>query len=112
MRIDCQIPLTPTQTLVQYRGLGKKVSSNSDRVEQRRDYSIIWGPFGRNMPEDCIATELQGTAMRGEQVPFTFWSREDHGKTQDDMALRAYYKEWGRLMGRNPAHPVNIPPGH
>jgi methanesulfonate monooxygenase large subunit len=112
MRIDSQIPLSSTQTLVQYRGLAKKVSSEADRVQQRKDYSIICGPFGRNMPEDCIATELQGIAMRGEQIPFTFWSREDRGKTQDDMALRAYYKEWGRLMGRSPAHPVNIPPGY
>jgi len=107
VRIDSQTPLSPTKTLVQYRGLAIKNVSASDRTQQMKDYAALWSPFGRNLPEDCLATELQGRAMGGGTVPYTYWTRQSAGKTHDDLAIRAYYAEWGRLMGRNPARPYN-----
>ena len=74
-------------------------------MQQIKDYAALWSPFGRNLPEDCLASELQGRAMRGGKIPYSYWTRQSAGKTHDDLAIRAYYKEWARLMDRNPARP-------
>ncbi len=107
IRIDTQIPLAPGKTLVQYRGLGIKGDSEAHRAQRVKDYTTIWGPFGTNLAEDTLATTLQGRALQTGQVPFTFWSREEKGKTQDDIALRSFYREWERLMGRPASRPMN-----
>lgn len=109
VRIDSQVPISPTQTLVQYRGLAIKGVSAEQRKQQVRDYTSFWGPLGRNQPEDMIASELQSGAFHGDRIPYTYWSRQAGGKTHDDMALRGWYKEWSRLMDRNPARPLNSP---
>jgi methanesulfonate monooxygenase large subunit len=107
IRIDTQIPISPGKTLVQYRGLGVKGDSQADRAQRVKDYTSIWGPFGTNLTEDTLATTLQGRAIQGRRVPFTYFAREEDGKTQDDIGLRAFYRQWERLMGR----PANAPLG-
>lgn len=103
VRIDTQIPLAPGRTLVQYRGLAVKGDTEAERAQRVKDYTSIWGPFGTNLNEDTLATTLQGRAIQGKQVPFTYLAREEGGKTQDDLGLRAFYRQWEVLMGR-PAH--------
>jgi phenylpropionate dioxygenase-like ring-hydroxylating dioxygenase large terminal subunit len=109
IRIDTQVPLAPGRTLVQYRGLGVKGDSEAERTQRAIDYTAIWGPFGTNLAEDTLATTLQGRAVQGGTVPYTYWAREEGGKTQDDVALRFYYREWERLMGRPASNPFNRP---
>ncbi len=103
IRIDCQVPLAPGKTLVQYRGLAVKGDTEDERAKRVSDYTSIWGPFGTNLNEDTLATTLQGRAIQSGQVPFTYIAREESGKTQDDLGLRAFYRQWEALMGR-PAH--------
>ena len=106
IRIDCQIPLEPGRTLVQYRGIGVKGDSPAERRQRMKDFNAFWGPFGRNLPEDLLASVLQRRAMEGGQVPYTYWAREEDSWSHDDIPLRSYYAEWGRLMGRNASRPM------
>ena len=69
IRIDCQIPLAPGRILIQYRGLGVKGDSPAERRQRAKDFNAFWGPFGRNLPEDLLASVLQNRAMQGGQVP-------------------------------------------
>ena len=108
-RIDSQIPLSPTKTLVEYRGLGIKGESEQDRAMRIRHHNDVWGPFGRNLPEDNRGTELQMMAMRGDSAPYSIHAREEGGTGQDDKPVRAFFAEWGRLMGRDPANPFGAP---
>jgi len=107
IRLDSQIPLAPNRTLVQYRGLAIKGEPDEDRSQRARDFNQFWGIFGRNQPEDLLATSLQGRVFRGKQVPYTYWARDEGGKTQDDVGVRSWYVEWARLMGRQPSRPFN-----
>lgn len=105
LRIDRQIPVSPDKTLVQYRALGIKGEPENVRTQRAKNYAEFWGPFGRNLPEDMLASELQTEAMKGRQVPYSFYSRENEGRTHDDIAVRSWYSEWSRLMGRDACNP-------
>jgi phenylpropionate dioxygenase-like ring-hydroxylating dioxygenase large terminal subunit len=110
VRIDNQIPLSPTETLVQYRALGIKGEPEEDRMRRIRDYHSIWGLFGRNLPEDCLGVTLQRNAVYGGQVPYTYWCREENNLSQDDVAARTWWKEWSRLMGKDQSWPFGTAP--
>ena len=110
VRIDSQIPLSPTRTLVEFRGLGIKGEPEEDRAMRIRHHNDVWGPFGRNVPEDNRATELQMLAMRGDAIPYSIHAREEGGTGQDDRSVREYFDVWSRLMGRDPANPFDARP--
>lgn len=105
LRIDRQIPLSAGKTIIQFRALGIKGEPESDRRQRARNYCEFWGPFGRNLPEDLLASELQKEAMQGGRVPYSFYSRQNDGRTHDDIAVRSWYQQWGRLMGRDASRP-------
>jgi hypothetical protein len=80
------------------------------RIRHHNDY---WGPFGRNLPEDNLGIELQMMAMNGNAIPYSIHAREEGGTGQDDVPVRAFFEEWGRLMGRDPANPFDtVPENH
>ena len=106
LRIDSQVPISATQTLVQFRALAPKSDTPEQREGRYRDHNQFWGPFGRNVQEDMIACELQQNGMRGGHFRYSLIAREENGQTQDEVTLRAYYEEWGRRMGR-PANNVS-----
>ncbi len=105
LRIDCQIPLAANKTIIQFRALGIKGEPEDVRRQRAKNYCEFWGPFGRNLPEDLMASELQELAMHGGQAPYSFYSREAEGKTHDDIGVRSWYQQWSRLMGRDAANP-------
>ena len=43
VRIDSQIPLSPTRTLVEFRGLGIKGEPEEDRAMRIRHHNDVWG---------------------------------------------------------------------
>ena len=68
---------------------------------------MIWGPFGRNLPEDEYAIIGQSMALHtGEENTFILHGREEPS-IQDEEGMRHYYAEWGRRMGRSAADPFN-----
>lgn len=121
LRIDRMVPLAPGQTLVEWRGVAIKGDSPDVRVQRIRHHNQIWGPMGRNLPEDILAVEEQWRQMSSQAVVgYSVYAREHEplpdGRLQalDDGNMRAYYQTWGRWMGRAPQAPFGegaAPPG-
>jgi methanesulfonate monooxygenase large subunit len=107
MRIDTSSPIAPGLTLVEQRGLGVKGESVEDRAMRIKHHNQYWGPFGRNFPEDAIAVEAVNQTICSGAAPFGLFARHEKGRGQDDLAIRAYYQEWERYMGRPANNPLN-----
>ena len=106
LRVDVQIPISATQTLIQFRGLGVKGESEERRLQRVRDHNEFWGPFGRNLPEDMVVSVAQGKAMSQQAGGYTLFAREQDDTTHDDLPGRAWYAEWARQTGIDPASPA------
>ncbi len=106
LRIDTQIPISPTETLVQFRGLGVRGEPEDVRAARIRDHAEFWGPFGRNLPEDQFAAERQSETMKAGASPISLIAREEDLMTQDDFPIREYYRQWSSMTGLDFAHPA------
>lgn len=107
LRVDTVMPLAPDRALIRFRALAPKGEPAAERRARNKDHNQFWGLFGRNIPEDIMATELQRESMASGQVPFSLIAREEAGRTQDEITLRSYYAEWSRRMGRPANNPLN-----
>jgi phenylpropionate dioxygenase-like ring-hydroxylating dioxygenase large terminal subunit len=105
LRIDVQVPISATKTLIQFRGLGVKGETAEDRLQRVRDHNEFWGLFGRNLPEDMVVSVAQGEAMSEQTGGYTLFAREDDATTMDDIAARKWYEHWSRLTGVDAANP-------
>ena len=70
---------------------------------RQKHHNQVWGPLGRNLYEDAYAVECVEEANRGGAANHGIIARHEKLKTQDDIMMRTFYKEWSRLMGR-PSH--------
>lgn len=112
VRIDRMIPLDEGRTMVEWRGLGVLGDDAGTRELRLRHHNMVWGPAGRNLPEDLLAVESQYRSMRADAVRFSIIAREEDLNPTDDANIRAYYQEWGRLMGRSASSPfAPVPQG-
>jgi hypothetical protein len=107
MRVDTQIPLDVGRTRIEWRGLGLKSDTADMRSMRVRHHNQVWGPCGRNLPEDIVAVECQWKNMASGASRYNFIAREEDLRPQDDGNLRAFYQEWGRRLGRLPNDPFN-----
>ena len=105
MRIDTMTPIAPDRTLVEWRGVGLKSDTDELREMRIRHHNQVWGPAGRNLPEDTIAVETQYRNMASGAFRYSIFAREEELRPQDDSNLRAFYQEWGRRVGRSPHDP-------
>ena len=105
LRLDRVVPLEPGRTLVEWRGLGLKSDTEEVRELRIRHHNQYWGPAGRNLPEDIMATETQWENMNSGAVRYSIFAREEDFQAHDDENMRRYYQQWGKLMDRSPAHP-------
>jgi len=107
IRLDTVIPLSPNQTLIEFRGLGLKGDTAEHRACRVRDHNSIWGPFGRNLHEDLLAVRGQGSAMRDSSggSRWVLHGREEGHGIHDEVGMRHYYAEWSRRMGRLSSSP-------
>lgn len=105
LRIDTVTPLAPNKVLIEFRGLGLKNDTPEIRAERIQDHNTIWGPFGRNLPEDLLGIVGQGVAMRkdGAGSRYVLHGRLEDDFIHDEVGMRHYYAEWSRRVGR-PAH--------
>ncbi len=108
IRIDTSIPIGPGLTLLEQRGLGVKGESAQDRATRRKHHNQFWGPFGRNLPEDVIFVEAVEKANRKHASRYGIIARDENLKSQDEEILRAYYRVWGRWMGRKASDPYGM----
>ena len=106
MRIDTMVPLSPTQTLLESRGLAIKGESAEDRAMRVGHHNQYWGPFGRNYPEDVLAPEAVMKSIRHGAAPYSLTARHEDGHSQDDVLVRTFYEEWSRRIGRSANDPL------
>jgi len=106
LRIDTMSPVSPSQTMLECRGLGIKGEPEEDRVMRVKHHNQYWGPFGRNFPEDCIAPEITERANRYGAARYGIFARHEDDKAQDDVYARAFYREWSRRMGCHASDPT------
>jgi methanesulfonate monooxygenase large subunit len=107
LRCDIVTPLGPDQVLIEYRGLGLKSDTPEERMVRIKHHNTIWGPFGRNLHEDLIGVQGQGSAMQaGAEPRRILHGRHENGTIHDEVGMRHFYAEWGRWMDRNPADPM------
>ena len=102
MRVDTITPIAPDRTIVEWRGLGLKTDSEEQREVRIRHHNQVWGPAGRNLPEDISAVEAQQISMANGAFRYSIYAREEELRPHDDANLRAFYQEWGRRVGRYP----------
>ena len=104
LRIDTYIPLAPNLVIEEFRALGLKSDTPEIRRQREKDAAVIWGPFGRNLHEDLLASSGQGIAMaRGAEVMSVLQAREENLTIHDEVGMRHYLTEWSRRMGRSSA---------
>ena len=106
VRVDTATPIAPDKVLIEFRGVGLKSDTPEQRAQRVRDHNTIWGPFGRNLPEDLLGVTGQGLGMR----PNAGTRRVLHGRFEDrfihdEVALRHYYGEWSHRMQRSASDP-------
>ena len=99
--IHTHIALAPDRTLIQTRCLAPISDTEEERRARFHDANQLWGPFGRNIPEDNEASKLQEQGTRAGCAPFSVIAREEDKKTQDEITLRKFYEQWSRRMGRS-----------
>jgi methanesulfonate monooxygenase subunit alpha len=103
LRVDTITPLAVDLALIEFRGLGLKRDTQEVRARRVRDHNTIWGPFGRNLPEDLLGVVGQGLGMRrGSEPLHVLHGRREDGGIHDEIGLRHYYEEWSRRIGRSP----------
>ena len=106
LRIDTATPLAPDRVLLEFRGLGLLRDTPAERARRVRDHNTIWGPFGRNLPEDLLGVTNQTLAMRpGSQPLHVLHGRVEDSRIHDEIGLRHYYSEWSRRLGRSASDP-------
>lgn len=106
-RCDIVTPLGPDKVLIEYRGLGLKRDTPEERRIRIDHHNSIWGPFGRNLHEDLIGVQGQGTSMQtGSEARRILHGRHENQTIHDENGMRHFYEEWGKKMNRNPADPM------
>lgn len=110
MRIDTLIPLGPNKLYVEYRGLGLKSDTPEERAARVRHHNSIWGPFGRNLPEDMMCTYGQGRTLSGSEAPKILHARVEGNKIHDEIGMRHFYAEWSRRLNRSSSNPFPTSP--
>jgi methanesulfonate monooxygenase large subunit len=106
LRCDVVTPLGPDKLMIEFRGLGLKSDTPEERQTRINHHNSIWGPFGRNLHEDLIGVQGQGTTMRpGSESRRILHGRQENQTIHDENGMRHYYAEWGKWMNRLPSNP-------
>lgn len=109
-RIDSLLPISPTRTLLECRGLGLAGDTDTVRAMRVRHHNQVWGPTGINLAEDMWAVQAQMRNMENGSSRYSIIAREEAGP-MDDASLRNFYAEWGRLTGYQPHDPDAVSAG-
>lgn len=97
-RIDSILPISPTRTLLECRGLGLADDTQAQRAMRVRHHNQVWGPTGINLAEDVWAVQAQMRNMEHGSSRYSIIAREEDGP-MSDSTLRNFYAEWSRQTG-------------
>ena len=98
VRIDSIMPISPTRTLLECRGLGLAHDTAAQRAMRVRHHNQVWGPTGINLAEDVWAVQAQMRNMENGSSRYSIIAREEDGP-MSDSTLRNFYAEWSRRTG-------------
>ena len=90
LRWTSSTPLGPDKLMIEFRGLGLKRDTPRSAQTRINDHNTIWGPFGRNLHEDLLGVQGQGTTMRpGGAAPHPPWppGEPDHPRRERHAPL-------------------------
>ncbi len=99
VRVDSLIPIAPGLTALECRGLAPRGDTAEQRRQRVRQHNEVWGPMGRNLPEDIWAIETQWRNLASGALPSSVIAREDDSQATDDAPVRSFYAEWRRHLG-------------
>jgi len=107
LRTDVVTPLGPDKVMIEFRGFGLKKDTPLERKTRIEHHNTIWGPFGRNLHEDLLGIQGQGSSMQpGSEHRHILHGRHENETIHDEVGMRHFYNEWGAWMGRDPANPM------
>ena len=101
LRIDSLTPIAPGRTLLECRGLGLKGDPPDVRRQRVAQHNQVWGPMGRNLPEDIWAVETQWRNMASGASAFSMIAREENLGPMDDATLRYATRVLRRMAAQN-----------
>lgn len=99
MRIDRLIPMGPDRTDVEFRGLGLRGDPAEVRSDRVDNHNLLWGLFGRNLPEDTVVTDWQYRAIASGSNRWSIIARDLKGGYTDELTNREFYREWEHRLG-------------
>lgn len=108
VRIDSLTPIAPGLTKLECRGLGVKGDTPEQRAQRIAQHNQVWGPMGRNLPEDIWAVETQWETVSAGASRYSVIAREEDNGPMDDATLRSFYAEW-RSRVRRHSHDIDRP---
>ena len=83
------------------RGLGVKGDTPEQRTQRIAQHNQVWGPMGRNLPEDIWAVETQWKTVSTGASRYSVMAREEGRGPMDDATLRSFYAEWRKRVRRH-----------
>ena len=101
VRIDSLTPIAPGLTRLECRGLGVKGDTPEQRTQRIAQHNQVWGPMGRNLPEDIWAVETQWKTVSTGASRYSVMAREEGRGPMDDATLRSFYAEWRKRVRRH-----------
>ena len=107
LRTDVVTPLGPDKVMIEFRGFGLKKDTPQERKTRIEHHNTIWGPMGRNLHEDLLGIQGQGSSMTpGSEHRHILHGRHEDETIHDEVGMRHFYEEWGNWMGRDPSNPM------
>lgn len=105
VRLDRAVPVAPGLMALETRGIGLAADTPTVRTQRIEDYNLLWGPVGRNQPEDVVAWEEQWDCFQRGTVKYSLYAREEDETPFTDEAVRWFYRAWEQWVGRLAARP-------
>ena len=107
LRTDVVTPLGPDKVMIEFRGFGLKKDTPEERKTRIEHHNTIWGPMGRNLHEDLIGIQGQGSSMQpNSEHRHILHGRHEDETIHDEVGMRHFYQEWGNWMGIDPSNPM------
>jgi hypothetical protein len=107
--MERQIPISPTETVVEIRAGGLVADSDEVKSIRRKHWELYWSEETGNIPEDWAAWEAQQVGVSSVGVRYSILARGNPGNEGlrgDDNRIRAFWQAWRGYMGAKANAPL------
>jgi phenylpropionate dioxygenase-like ring-hydroxylating dioxygenase large terminal subunit len=108
--MERQIPISPTETVVEIRAGGLVSDSDGVKAIRRKHWELYWSEETGNIPEDWAAWEAQQVGVSSVGVRYSILARGNPGNEGlrgDDNRIRAFWQAWRGYMGAKANAPLD-----